>query len=982
MGSRGRRRKIAVRATILVLGGLFIAGGGGPAAQDREAGAPPATGLIPLDASEVERIISAWPRITRVGLNPLGFERVNEVRARRGRPALDPRVVEPIGFETRGFLDVPGAAVLAAAPNDLLAGDLPVSVDNSLLRHFPPIRSQGSLGACVAFATTYTQLSHMTAFQRNLDIRSPSDNTNKYSPKWTYNLVNGGTDSGSSFTGSYALIEKHGAATWAEFPYDSSYLGWCLDPGAWKNALGARTKAIQYVYDVDTDIGLDLVKELLTDGYVVVFGTYITSWVFGTVRDDASTSDDDAAVGKAIAYWLDGVQGSHAMTIVGYNDAIWTDINSNGVVDAGEKGAFRIANSWGSGWREGGFTWLAYDALRYPSAVVGGPSVGRVAAFQSDMVFVLTARNSYAPLMIGEFTINHAKRNQIRLSLGRSNPTATTPSTTWVPEALTNDGGEYAFDGSSTAVEATFALDLTDILAAGPQRYYLGVLDNAGGEAATLSAFKIIDRTTDPDTEAASSNVPQTIDARQGYAYVDYTYLGAAFNHPPLLQTPGVSPLSGGVADTYTFTVRYVDPDGDAPAVKDIVLDGVPHAMTLISGQAASGWYSYSTLLPTGEHSFHCAFEDGRGESARAPLAGDMNAPTVLGHRITSLAPGSAAAGRADLVLAVTGAQFENGAVVTWEGSDRPTTFVSSSRLDAQISAADLAVGRTVPVVVRNPGGFLSNAVQFPVNNPLPTLTSVSPTEANAGGAGFTLTCRGTSFVSNTIVRWNGIDLPTTHVSSTEVRGAVTAQNLSTAGAIEAVIFNPAPAGGLSQVIAFPVADFTMTAADPDLSVDAGGSATSVIELAPRHGPFTAAVALSCLGMPRGCTASFAPASVTPGASPAATTLTLRTTARTAAFGAAAAGRAGLVPPALGLGLLLAALVAWALSRRTLSSAPARRRMAAAALVLFAIGLAGCGAGGPNEAQNQGTPAGTYTIQVQGTSGGLTVITPISLVVR
>jgi len=975
-------RKIIVRTTLLALCGLFLVGV--PAAQEREAGAPQATGLIPLDAREIELIVSTWPRITRVGLNPLGFERVNQVRARKGKPALDPQLVAPVGSETRSFVDVPGATVLAAAPNDLLAGDLPVSVDNSLLRYFPPIRSQGSLGACVPFATTYTQLSYMTAFQRNLDIRSGSDNTNKYSPKWTYNMVNGGSDNGSSFTSSYFLLEKHGAATWAEFPYDSSYLGWCLDPGAWKNALGVRTKAIQYVYDVDTDIGLDLVKELLTDGYVVVFGTYITSWVFGTVQDDASTSDDDAAVGKAIAYWLNGTQGGHAMTIVGYNDAIWTDINANGVVDPGEKGAFRIANSWGTGWREAGFTWLAYDALKNPSAVAGGPSNGRVAAFQSDMVFVLTARNGYSPLMIGEFTISHAKRNQIRLSLGRSNTTVTTPSTTWTPEALTGDGGAYAFDGSSTAVAATFALDLTDILAAGagPQRYYLGLYDTTSGDAATLSAFKIIDRSTDPDTEAASSNVPQTIDARQGYAYVDYTYLGTAFNDPPQLLSPQVSPVSGGVADTYTFSVRYVDPDGDAPAVKDVIIDGVPHAMTLFSGQAASGWYSYATQLPSGEYGFYCAFEDGRGESARAPLAGDMNAPSVFGHRITSLAPANAAAGGADLVLVVNGAFFESGAVVTWDGSDRPTTFVSSSRLDAQIGAADLAVGRTVAVVVRNPGSLLSNSVQFPINNPSPALTSMSPTEANAGGSGVTLTCHGTNFVSNTIVRWNGIDLPTTYVSPAEVRGTVTAQNLSTAGSFEAVIFNPAPGGGLSQVIAFPVADFTLAAASPDLSVDAGGSASSAVEVAPRYGSFTAAVAFSCLGMPRGCTATFAPATVTPGASPATTTLTLRTTARTSALGLAAVGPAGLIPPAVGLVLLLAAFGAWALARRTPVRAPACRRLAAAALVLLAIGLAGCGAGGTNEPQDQGTPAGTYTIQVRGISGGLTVITPISLVVR
>ena len=65
------------------------------------------------------------------------------------------------------------------------------------------------------------------------------------------------------------------------------------------------------------------------------------------------------------------------MTVVGYNDDIWVDINSNGFVDPGEKGAFRIANSWGTGWGEGGFCWMSYDALKNPSAVSGGPGANR-----------------------------------------------------------------------------------------------------------------------------------------------------------------------------------------------------------------------------------------------------------------------------------------------------------------------------------------------------------------------------------------------------------------------------------------------------------------------------------------------------------------------------------------------------------------------------------------------------------------------------
>ena len=88
--------------------------------------------------------------------------------------------------------------------------------------------------------------------------------------------------------------------------------------------------------------------------------------------------------GDAVGYWVNGAEGSHGMTVVGYNDAVWTDVNGNGAIDAGEKGALRIANSWGSGWRDGGFTWLAYDALGYGSSVTGGPSSPREPAFFND----------------------------------------------------------------------------------------------------------------------------------------------------------------------------------------------------------------------------------------------------------------------------------------------------------------------------------------------------------------------------------------------------------------------------------------------------------------------------------------------------------------------------------------------------------------------------------------------------------------------
>jgi hypothetical protein len=968
-------------AKFALLGMIAILASGMPAAQDADASH--AMGLIPLDARQIGEITANWERISGVGLNALGYERVNLVRAQKGRPALDPTIVRPVGDEHDGTLAAQAASVLSTSLSPEILADLPVAVDNSQLRFFPPIRNQGSLGSCASFASTYYQFSYMTAFQKDLDIRDPGDNTNKYSPKWTYNMVNDGKNDGSNFYDNYAILEKHGAATWDAFPYDSNFTAWCLDTAAWRAALRVRTRITQYVYNASSDLGLEQIKGLLTDGYILVFGTYINSWIQTTILDDPSTSDDDPAVGRFVSYWMNGYDGAHAMTIVGYNDAIWIDINANGLIDTGEKGAFRIANSWGTSWRESGFTWLAYDALRDVSAVAGGPSAGRVGAFQGDMVFVLRARDNYVPYVVGEFTVSHAKRDQMRASLGRSSTSQTSPSTTWTPSMLRNQGGALAFDGSTTAVSGTFVLDFTDILAAGAglQRYYLGINDNASGDPATLSAFKIVDATTDPDTETVSSMPPMTADSQQIYAYVDYNYLGAAYNDPPQLSSAQVSPESGLAGATYTFMVRYSDVDGDAPTVRNVVIDGTPHATALLSGSAANGWYSYAMTLGAGGHAYYFYFEDGHGESARAPLAGETTGPSVYGLLVTGLAPSSATAGAAGFTLTATGTDFANGAVVTWDGSDHPTTFVSSTRLDAQITAADISVGRSVPVAVRNPGDLVSNSLSFAVNNPTPSLTSLSPATATGGGAGVSLTVHGTNFVSTSTVRWNGSARSTTYVSATELQAALTTNDLVTGGEFVISAANPAPGGGNSGGLTFTVSDYDLTASPQGLTVSAGQSATTTVQIAPDHGSFDGPVTFSCTGTPRGCTASFSPQSVTPGAAAATSALTLKTTARTGALTALAAGTSGLLPPAFGLVVFLAVLGSARFGRAAARLMRSKRWLTAVALVLIMIWIAGCSAGGGGS-ESQGTPAGTYYLTVHATSGTLDALTQLTLTVN
>lgn len=84
---------------------------------------------------------------------------------------------------------------------------------------------------------------------------------------------------------------------------------------------------------------------------------------------------------------------------------------------------------------------------------------------------------------------------------------------------------------------------------------------------------------------------------------------------------------------------------------------------------------------------------------------------------VSSLSPASTLAGGGAFQLAVNGANFANSAQVQWNGSNRTTTFVSTTQLTASIAAADIAVSGSVNVTVSNPspGGGLSGGSAFVV---------------------------------------------------------------------------------------------------------------------------------------------------------------------------------------------------------------------------------------------------------------------------
>jgi len=140
-----------------------------------------------------------------------------------------------------------------------------------------------------------------------------------------------------------------------------------------------------------------------------------------------------------------------------------------------------------------------------------------------------------------------------------------------------------------------------------------------------------------------------------------------------------------------------------------------------------------------------------------------------------SFNPTSVTARNAAFTLSVAGTGFVSTSTVQWNGTARVTTFVSSTQLQAAITAADVATAGTVNVTVSSPtpGGGVSSAVMFTIDNPSPTLVSLNPNSAFAGGPAFTLNLTGTNFVSTSTVLWNGSSRPTTFVSGTQLQAAI-----------------------------------------------------------------------------------------------------------------------------------------------------------------------------------------------------------------
>lgn len=320
---------------------------------------------------------------------------------------------------------------------------LPSSYDLSTSPYFPPIGNQQSIGSCAAWATTYYQFTYEANKLNN--IVSTADNA--YSPRWTYNMVNGGQNVGTYFGRVYDVLKRNGSLTMSEYPYladgvtwaytDNFDFSWSDDTDLMINALNTRISGNEHAVSVSStnpsSTELDKIRELLYNGKILTFTTDF-AWDYrdrNILNADGSVGgyiNPNTGIAERIVYRAyNNNESGHAMTIVGYDNNVWSDINNNGIVDEGELGAFKIANSWGSDWENNGYIWVSYDALNSTTTIDGNweseLTGDRVPAFtqgnSGNYVYYIEVENKDV-YYVGQLTLNTSYRNSLNISAGRN----------------------------------------------------------------------------------------------------------------------------------------------------------------------------------------------------------------------------------------------------------------------------------------------------------------------------------------------------------------------------------------------------------------------------------------------------------------------------------------------------------------------------------------------------------------------------------
>jgi hypothetical protein len=583
------------------------------------------TGYVPPTPEQKAAADARMITVTNVLPNRLALQRVAAERRNTQGLVSAGNAVAPAedGAEITGFK---GAAPAAVAGTSNLTASLmayPSAVDNSAEPWFPVVGNQSPFGSCASFSTVYYTMTSQVARLRGWSPKTDNNPAHVFSPRFIFNLINGGGNNGAYHKIPYEYMIAIGCATYADFPYNTvDCTSWPTTASIWRQALNYRMEAHGTVLGIDTEAGLANAKQMLADGYIFNFPGAVGSFHHTSLSNDPATSADDGLFAPGVADTRRDVVSycnagtiDHAMTIVGYNDNLWCDINNNGVVDAGEKGALRLVNTWGENYRDRGFTWVSYDSLKTVSAVPGGFSGARQPAVADHRLDWLSARSSYTPSLVAEITATHAKRDQMILDVGRGPSSSTTPALMGRLSGLANQGGSWGFSGTTETVSATFVLDCTDLITNGSgNRWFATLEDNAASNPGTISSVRFIDSSggiTGASNTNPSGGLPKSADNSTLHVYADVDA------SPTVATAASATPNAAVGITTATLSVLGADDAGEANLTYTWATVGTPPGAVSFSANGSNAAKSSTvTFTQAGVYEFQCTIRDSGGRAA------------------------------------------------------------------------------------------------------------------------------------------------------------------------------------------------------------------------------------------------------------------------------------------------------------------------------------------------------------------------------
>lgn len=415
-----------------------------------------------------------------------------------------------------GGLILPTDEELAVVPRLSMASTprylrLPERVNNSTQKYWRGIFSQkhGSCAQASGIAYVYTYEVNRI---RKKNANNPHD---RYPTHWTYNFVNKGYDRGSWMMWGWEVGKSLGIPNvklyGTETGFDLQY--WPSEYTVYENAMDNRIDHY-WVLDAGSESGLTVLKRYLhnhgSEGGEGGIVSFAAGWSTGYA--EAKVADGQYEAGKLLIASF-GASVNHAITFVGYDDKVCYDYSGDGEctndqdVNGDERvdlkdwevGAFIMANSWGTGWGDGGFIYVPYRLIAYSPADGG---------IYRSSVYGVVPKHDEPKGMAMRVVMQHSDRSKLKFLSSMSTRTDESEDKFYRYYGLQSSGGSYPLNGK-TNDPVEMGLDLRRLVGQTPEEQLVSlslVLDSTGG-IGNIAEMEVVDYATGKVVESQEQDI-------------------------------------------------------------------------------------------------------------------------------------------------------------------------------------------------------------------------------------------------------------------------------------------------------------------------------------------------------------------------------------------------------------------------------------------------------------------------------------------